>query len=73
MSYATQACLAADSSQPQSRHQSLLELLKRNVLNQWRPARKFLLSNIPCIPYYYLQAFIALKISKDFVILIRLW
>lgn len=67
LSYATQACLAVDSSQPQSRHQSLLGQLKRNVLNRWRPVQKCFLSNIPCIPYYYLQAFIALKISKDFV------
>ena len=65
LSYATQACLAADSSQPQSRHRSLLEQLKRNVLNQWRPVRKCFLPNIPCIPHC--QTFIALEISKDFV------
>ena len=44
---------------------SLLEQLKRNVLNQWRPVRKCFLPNIPCIPHC--QTFIALKISKDFV------
>ena len=65
LSYATQACLAVDCSQPQSRHQSLLGQLKRNVLNQWWPVRKFFLSNIPRIPHC--QTFIALKISKDFV------
>ena len=60
-----QACLAVDRSQPQSRHQSLLGQLKRNVLNQWRLFRKCFLSNIPCIPHC--QTFITLKISKDFV------
>lgn len=36
-------------------------------MNQWGSIRRFFLFKIPCIPYYYLHAFIALNISKDFV------